>query len=168
MSEIDAATALETLHARHYVRLVRLATVLVDQQTSAEEIVQDAFLAMIGRWDRLRDLGAAEAYLRRSVVNGSRDRLRRRRVRRALPLPAVTIERSAEDHAVSNDEQRRVVAALRDLPTRQRDVLALRHLGGLSERETAETLGISQGAAKSAAHKGIATLRRKMDSGEQS
>src|ERR1700712_895918 len=75
------------LHADHYVPLVRLAVVLIDQRESAEEVVQDAFLATIRRWDQLRDPSAAQAYLRRAVVNGSRDRLRARRVRRAAMVP---------------------------------------------------------------------------------
>ena len=151
------------LHARHYVNLVRLAVALIDRQESAEEVVQDAFLATIRRWDELRDPSAAEAYLRRAVVNGSRDRLRARRVRRAIKIPAPDHMRSPEDEVLLLEEHRALIDALRTLPRRQREVLVLRYFGDLSERETAGAVGISVGGVKSSAHRGMAALRRALD-----
>ena len=148
------------LHACHYVQLVRLAVALIDQRESAEEVVQDAFLATIRRWDQLRDRSAAQAYLRRAVVNGSRDRLRARRVRRAAMIPTAGFVRSPEDQALLLEEHRALIAALRTLPKRQREVLVLRYFSDLSERETAEAVGISIGGVKSSAHRGMVALRR--------
>lgn len=163
---VTTAEALAALHARSYVSLVRLAVALVDSQPSAEEIVQQAFVNVLGRRGRLPDLDSLEAYLRRAVVNGARDRLRHRRVRRAVGLPHEVPVASAEERAVGNDEQRRLLMALAELPTRQREVLVLRYFGDLSEASTADVLDISVGTVKSTAHKGIAALRRLLESQE--
>jgi RNA polymerase sigma-70 factor (sigma-E family) len=148
------------LHARHYVHLVRLAVALIDHQESAEEVVQDAFLATLRRRPHLRDPSAAQAYLRRAVVNGSRDRLRARRVRRAATLPQAGQIRSPEDEVLMLEEHRALIDALRTLPQRQREVLVLRYFSDLTERETADAVGISIGGVKSSAHRGMAALRR--------
>ena len=67
----DADEAVTQLYAAHYTGLVRLAALLVRNSGEAEEIVQDAFVAMHGRWRRLREPDKALGYLRRSVVNAS-------------------------------------------------------------------------------------------------
>lgn len=150
---------LELLHARHYVALVRLAVALVDRLETAEDIVQEAFLQLFRNWSRLRDTGAADAYLRRAVVNRSRDELRARRVRRAhsprrlIPVP------SSEEQVFLAERERLLLNALKALPHKQREVLALRYFVGLSERETAAVVGRPLGTVKSAAHRGIAALR---------
>ncbi len=76
----DADDAVEHLYAAHWRRLVRLSVLLVRDQGVAEEVVQDAFVAMHGRWRRLRDPDKALAYLRQAVVNRSRSALRHRGV----------------------------------------------------------------------------------------
>lgn len=155
----DADDALTAMYAAHYRTLVRLATFLLHDQPSAEEIVQDAFVAMHASWRRLRDPERAEAYLRQAVVNRSRSRLRHRRVEaKHAPKPAPDAP-SAEYGALGALERRSVVDALAALPQRQREVLVLRYYGDLSEAQIAETLGISQGAVKSHAARGVAALR---------
>src|ERR1700683_3900897 len=74
-SSADAVTALYEAHA---LGLVRLAVVLVGDQGSAEDIVQDAFLGLFRRWDRLPDTSYPLAYVRVSVLNGCRTALRHR------------------------------------------------------------------------------------------
>ena len=78
----DREQAVSALFVTHWDRLVRLATLLVDDRQTAEEVVQDAFVATYERWGRLRDTTAVLGYLQRCVVNGSRSRLRRRGVAR--------------------------------------------------------------------------------------
>lgn len=156
-----ADEALEQLYAAHWRSLVRLAVLLVHDTGLAEEIVQDAFVAVHGRWRRLRDPDRALAYLRQTVVNGARSALRHRAVvtRHAraqrrdpeVPLP--------DDAALAADRRAAVLAAMRALPDRQREVLALRYYAGLSEAEIAEALGISRGSVKSHASRGAAALR---------
>jgi RNA polymerase sigma-70 factor (sigma-E family) len=160
----SADEALELLYAAHWRRLVRLAVLLVHDLGTAEEIVQESFVAVHGRWSRLHDPDKALAYLRQSVVNRSRSHLRhlavvRRHVdREPPPEPAAGADHAAVDQA----RRATVLAALRTLPRRQREVLALRYYLELSEAEIAETLGISRGAVKSHASRGAAALRAQL------
>jgi RNA polymerase sigma-70 factor (sigma-E family) len=157
----SADDALEQLYAAHWRRLVRLGVLLVHDQGVAEEVVQDCFIALHRHWGQLRDPDRALSYLRRSVVNRSRSHLRHLTVvknhaeREATPEPMAGADHTA--YALA----RRVVIleALRRLPQRQREVLALRYYLDLTEAEIADTLGISRGAVKSHASRGAAALR---------
>jgi DNA-directed RNA polymerase specialized sigma24 family protein len=66
------------MYRAHYAALVRLAAVLIGDVATAEDVVQDSFIAMHGTWWRLRDTARALPYLRRSVINRSRSVLRHR------------------------------------------------------------------------------------------
>lgn len=156
----SADHAVTVLYGAHWSPLVRLAALLTRDASVAEEIVQDAFVALHGRWSRLADPAAAHAYLRTSVVNGARSRLRHREVEVRLRQPAPPEPAGPEERAVQSLEDARVLAALRTLPARQQEVLVLRYFGDLSEEDIARTLDISRGAVKSHAHRGIAALRR--------
>ena len=164
---IDADTALEQLYAAHYTGLVRLAVLLLRDQPLAEDVVQDSFVAMHRRWGRVEP-GSAPAYLRQTVVNRSRSALRHRAVvARHQPHPVP--DGAPADHRLLQTERRaRVLDALAELPTRQREVLVLRHYLELSEAEIATTLGISRGAVKSHASRGAAALRRRLSPEEES
>lgn len=153
----SADEALEQLYAAHWRSLVRLSVLLVRDQGVAEEVVQDAFVAVHARWSRLRDPGRALAYLRQTVVNRSRSALRHRAVveRHAATLRTV----DSPDSTPDSDRREVVLDALRALPQRQREVLALRYYLDLSEADIAEALGISRGAVKSHASRGAAALR---------
>ena len=156
---------LAALFRRHHLELVRLALLLVGDQPTAEDVVQDVFARLQARDGRLagRDDGGL-AYARTAVVNGCRSELRHRvttrRASAALPPPAV--QDSAEGQALLAEDRRRVLAALSQLPPRRREVLVLRYYLGLSEAEIAATLGISAGAVKSSAARGLAALARKI------
>ena len=159
----DADTAVDELYAAHYRRLVRLSVLLVRDVETAEEVVQDSFVAMHGRWRALRDPDNALAYLRQTVVNRSRSVLRRRNVQ-ARHTPAVALDHhGADEDALVSERRGAVLDALRELPTRQREVLALRYYADLSEAEIATTLGISRGAVKSHASRGAAALRHLLE-----
>jgi RNA polymerase sigma-70 factor (sigma-E family) len=130
---------------------------------SAEEIVQDAFVAMHGRWHRLRDPHKALAYLRTSVVNRCRSRQRHLVVvDKHMPhsLPDVP---SAEQVALRTAETERVIEAMRSLPEKQRTVMVLRYYGDLSEAEIAEAMGISRGSVKSHAARATKSLRHVLE-----
>jgi len=149
------------LFETHYSALVRLAAILVDDVGSCEEIVQDAFAKLIT--SRPGPAPGKEApYLRSAVLNGARSRLRKRQVRRRQVEPVPPPEPPAEHEAVHRLETRRVLDAVRSLPTRQAEVLALRFQADLSELEIAETLGISPGSVKTHASRGIAALRDRL------
>ena len=158
----SADQALEQLYAAHWRQLVRLAVLLVRDVGTAEEVAQDAFVAMHGRWGRLRDDDKALAYLRQTVVNRSRSVLRHRGVvdrhLRASSGPETTAP-PADTPAIDADRRSAVLAALGRLPDRQREVLVLRHYLELSEAEIADALGIARGSVKSHASRGSAALR---------
>jgi RNA polymerase sigma-70 factor (sigma-E family) len=159
----DADEAVTTLYTAHYRSLVRLGALLLRDTGAAEEVVQDAFVAMHGSWRRLRDPDKALAYLRQSVVNRSRSALRHRKVvdrHRPAPMPDAP---SAEYGALAALEHEAVLAALRQLPTRQREALVLRYYGDLSEAEIAESMGVSRGAVKSHTSRGMSALRELLE-----
>ena len=158
--------AVSGLFVAHHRRLVGLAALLADDRGTAEEIVQEAFLSLYRRWRLLRDPSAAIAYLDRCVVNGGRDRLRRKR-RYAVILPRLATAPealdSAEQHAVAHHEYDRIWLEIRNLPRRQREVLVLRYYLDQSETEIAATLGVSRGSVKTHASRGLATLAGRLD-----
>ena len=157
-----ADEAVTRLYVAHYRPLVRLATLLLHDQGAAEEIVQDAYVALHGRWPRLRDADKALGYLRISVLNRCRSALRHRRVVRAylaVTRPAADAP-SAESGALELIRHQAVLAALRALPTRQREAVVLRYYADLSEAETAALMGVSRGAVKSHTFRGLAALKQ--------
>ncbi|GAA2155151.1 SigE family RNA polymerase sigma factor [Nocardioides koreensis] len=159
----SADDALERLYAAHWRRLVRLSVLLVRDVPTAEEVVQDAFVAVHARWSRLRDPDLALAYLRQTVVNRSRSALRHRAVVTRHAERSVPAYASGADEEVTASSRRdAVLDAMRELPRRQREVLALRYYLDLSEAEIADTLGISRGAVKSHASRGSAALRDRL------
>jgi RNA polymerase sigma-70 factor (sigma-E family) len=159
---LDREATFEQLYAAHWRRLVRLAVLLLRDQGRAEEVVQDAFVAVHDRWRTLRDPAKAAAYLRTSVVNRARSELRHRGVEEryaARQSGREPLEAPADVPLLAADRRSAVLTALQQLPTRQREVLALRHYLELSEAEIADTLGISRGSVKAHASRGAATLR---------
>jgi RNA polymerase sigma-70 factor (sigma-E family) len=162
----DADEAVTQLYAAQYRALVRLATLLLRDVGAAEEIVQDSFVAMHGSWRRLRDHDRALAYLRQAVVNRSRSALRHRTVeQRHAPAP-MPDHASAEHGALEALERDDLIRALQRLPRRQREVLVLRYYVDLSEAQIADTIGISRGAVKSHASRGMAALRLSLEQTE--
>ncbi|HEX6936493.1 MAG TPA: SigE family RNA polymerase sigma factor, partial [Actinomycetes bacterium] len=159
----DADEAVTRLYAVHYRSLVRLAALLLRDAAVAEEVVQDSFVAMHGAWRRLADPDRALAYLRQSVVNRSRSVLRRRTVASRHAPSAAPPAPSAEHGALVALEHAEVLAALRLLPQRQREVLVLRYYADLTEAEIADAIGISRGAVKSHASRGLAALRSSLE-----
>jgi RNA polymerase sigma-70 factor (sigma-E family) len=153
----------EAAYREHYRSLVRLASVLVDDVGTCEEIVQEAFVQVWRRGPGLRQPDRLPAYLRSAVLNGARSTMRHRLVsRRHLhvapdPFPA------AETTALAGDPDGEVLSALRALPARQREVLSLRYYLDLSEAEIARTLGISAGSVKTHASRGLAALADRLE-----
>ncbi|MDT7743703.1 MAG: hypothetical protein QOE59_2781 [Actinomycetota bacterium] len=159
-----APRTLSDLYQDHRMRMVRLAVLLVDDPSTAEDVVQEAFTGLHRHWSGLRDEAAAIGYLRTAVVNGSRSVLRRRRTARDYVPPHQANARSAESLALLSAEHQAVVDALATLPPRQREVLVLRYYGGLSEAEIADATGISRGTVKSTASRALDAVARVMGS----
>jgi RNA polymerase sigma-70 factor (sigma-E family) len=162
-AERDAERLVTMLYTEQYRSLVRLAVLLVHDVHTAEEVVQDAFVAMQTGWRRLRDTEKALSYLRQAVVNKSRSVLRHRTViDKNAPKPAPD-EPSAEQGAIALLERSAVIAALRGLPDRQREAIVLRYYADLSEAQIAAAMGISRGAVKSHTARGMSSLRTSLE-----
>jgi RNA polymerase sigma-70 factor (sigma-E family) len=155
----DPDVAVEEMYAAHWGQLVRLAVLLVHDQAAAEDVVQDAFVAMHGRWSRLRDPDKALAYLRQAVVNRSRSVLRHRVVVERHARTAAPDEVVVDGPGLGGARRDAVRAALLRLSDRQREVLVLRHYLDWSEAQVADALGITRGAVKAHAHRGSIALR---------
>ncbi len=150
---------LAALYAEHRRSLARIALLLVDDLASAEDVVHDAFIALQQHQGRLRNPAAAIGYLRSTVVNNARSVLRKRQTaRRHLRLVREVTVDPADSELLLATEQQEVLAAVRRLPRRQQEVLVLRYWSNLSEAEIADTLGISRGAVKSNASRGMDKL----------
>jgi RNA polymerase sigma-70 factor (sigma-E family) len=149
----SADEGIDELYRQVHVRTVRLAVMLTGNAGAAEELLQEAFVRVWRSWDRIRDVDAAHAYLRTTVVNLSRSFLRRRTLEVRHRFRRV-------DDAVQIDPDVRIdlLRAVAKLPARQRACVALRFYEDLSEPQTAELLGISVGAVKSQTHKALQRL----------
>jgi RNA polymerase sigma-70 factor (sigma-E family) len=159
----SADLAVIELYSVQYKALVRLAAMLVRDTSTAEEVVQDAFIAMHDGWHRLKDSEKALAYLRQAVVNRSRSVLRHRVVvEKNAPKPAPDMP-SAEHGAMALLERSAVIAALRDLPERQREAIVLRYYADLSEADIAAAMRISRGAVKSHTARAMASLKAALE-----
>jgi RNA polymerase sigma factor (sigma-70 family) len=121
-------------------------------------VVQECFIAMYHAWGRLRDSRSAVGYLRRSVTNGAVSVLRRQAVaaRHATWVPDLP---SAEDEALFLLERAAVVSALRALPPRQRQAIALRYYAGLPEAQIAAIMGVTEGTVKTHIFRAATSLR---------
>ena len=158
-ADVEWDAALLGLYESQRAGLVRLAVLLTDDRGAAEDVVQDAFLALQRRWHAVDPLAAA-GYLRISVVNGARSLLRRRGVARRHLRVAEPDEGPSADLALLLDEEHReVVEALRTLPRRQREVLVLRYWLDLPLADIAVAMGTGSGTVKSQLSRGLARLQ---------
>ena len=160
--DADARQQVTALFEAHALGLVKLAKVMLGDQSIAEDVVQDAFAGMYRNWSSLQDRGKALGYLRASVLNGCRTahRTRTRRDRALLLVPGAVAVVSAEESALVGEANREALAALRALPARQREAVLLRHYLGLTEEEAAQAMNIARGTVKSATSRGLSTLAR--------
>jgi RNA polymerase sigma-70 factor (sigma-E family) len=159
----SADRAVLELYAAHYLSLVRLAALLVRDTPTAEEVVQDSFVALHGGWQLLRDADKALAYLRQAVMNRCRSVLRHRAVvGPSLQMGPPNRPGAAHDALVAL-ERDSFRATLRDLPDRQREAIVLRYYADMSEEEIAAAMGISRGAVKSHTTRGMSALRAALE-----
>jgi RNA polymerase sigma-70 factor (sigma-E family) len=149
------------LYLRHADAAVRLAYLLTGDRALAEDLVQDAFVRLAGRLVHLRDPGAFDAYLRRTVVNLSNSYFRRKRVERAyLERERAVFEPGAGRQSDDSPEDREELwRALQRLSERQRAAIVLRFYEDLSEAQVADILNARPGTVKSLVSRGLETLR---------
>jgi RNA polymerase sigma-70 factor (sigma-E family) len=158
------STKLDELYARHAGGAVRLAYLLLQDRAVAEDIVQDAFVRLAGRLVHLRDPGAFDAYLRRTVVNLSRSYVRRKMLERAfLRREMATAQRDTVRWPTSSVEDRELLwRALGRLPERQRVAIVLRFYEDLPAAQVADILRCRPGTVKSRVSRGLEALRLEM------
>lgn len=157
---------LELFH-REARALVRLARLFVDNRDAAEDIVQEAFIRLARNVHRIDDPAKAPAYLRSIVLNLARDNNRRglMSLRHAPPAGReVDLQPgSIDDRIVRNERQQQVLEAVRSLPRRQRDCIALRYFEERSIEEIAATLDVSVNSVKTHLQRALASLERVLE-----
>jgi RNA polymerase sigma factor (sigma-70 family) len=148
----DVSRTVAALYQEHYRPLVRLAVLLVSDLAAAEEIVQEAFADLHGTWRTLPGPDAALRYLRRSLI---------RRSRPATPAAGATKPAAGQAAAESRQAgpEAGLLAALRALPARQREVLVLRYFADLPEAEIAAVTGTRIAVVRTYATRGMSSLR---------
>lgn len=157
----DADQLYEQLFHGHFSAMTRLAAML--GADDPEDVAQEAFVRLHRRTRTLRDPHAAAGYLRTTVVNLTRSRLRHlsvvRRHRPAAPQDVA----SAEHHAVRRESSRELVDALGRLSARHREALVLRYWLDLTETEMADAMQVSRGTVKSHVSRGLDALAALME-----
>ncbi len=151
---MSAPESFEEYVGARYATLLRTAYLLTSNRQDAEDLVQTTLMKAVPAWKRIES--NPDGYLRRIMVNDSISRWRRHRGREVL-----TDE--PPDRGTSDADGSRAVAlerALAGLAPRQRAVIVLRYYEDLTERETAELLGIAVGTVKSQAREALARLRQ--------
>ena len=161
--------AYDALVARHTASAYRTA-VLLGAGPDAEDVVQEAFVKAYRNLSRYRAEASFRSWLLAIVANETRN-LHRTRTRRdglmlraaaADPVAAVTAE-DGLDAVLAAERRAALVAALRRLPARDREVIVCRYLLDLGEEETVTVLGVARGTVKSRTHRALTKLRALLD-----
>lgn len=156
-TDSEPVWAFEQLYRRDYTRLVALAYGLSGSRAAAEELVQEAFLAAHRRWHEIGAYDEPAAWLRRVVVNRAVSVVRRR-VAEGLALARLGARRQLPEALPEHDEA--VWRAVRALPRRQAQVVALHYVDDLAVAEMAAILGCAEGTVKAHLHQARRSLAR--------
>ena len=159
IARVDSGAEVEELFRSHHDRLLRALYLLTGDADEADELLQEAFLKVWQHWERVRRMDDPPGYLYRTAMNAFRTRWRRRAVERRLrPRASVSADpiQAAVDHAA-------VMAALGELPPRQRLALVLTEFMDRSAQEAAAVLGVKEVTVRSLASQARATLRRRLE-----
>ena len=162
-SQADVDRIVAHLFTVEAANLVRLARFFVDDRDAAEDLVQEAFIRLARSIHRVKDPDAAPAYLRSIVLNLARDHNRRGLVSLRHRLPADPAPAGLDEGLEIREDQQRVIDALRDLASGQRNCLVLRYYLELSNPEIAQTLGVSVNTVKTQIRRGMAALERLLE-----
>jgi RNA polymerase sigma-70 factor (sigma-E family) len=158
--------SLAELFVRQMPRAVAIAYLMTGDRGVAEDLAQEAFIRLAGRFRHIRSPDAFDAYLRTTVVNLALSHLRRRRVERAY-LQRERRRPSGVTESMPDVARREELwAEVLELPARQRAALVLRYYEDLSERQTADVLATSVPAVRSLVSRGIEALRGRITRGD--
>jgi RNA polymerase sigma-70 factor (ECF subfamily) len=157
------AEPFDTFYRREFPRLLDLARALVGP-TLAEDLAQEAMLVAYRRWDSICDIGSPTGYVRGICVHKAASLVRRRVLERRVlgrlasrPAPVVD---------VLSDESERFWDAVRQLPRRQAQTVALRYALELPVAEIAEVLDCAEGTVKAQLHRARQALASSLALGE--
>lgn len=147
----DRTLRVEELFERHYDALCDLAFLILGDRHLGEEIVMDALVKIFSGWGRIRDVDRADVYLKRTVVNLCRSRIRRKVIERRVNEIA---HGRAEDVShpwdpAVGESARNVWTAVRSLPVRQRACIVLRYAEDLSDEQIGRILDCSPSTVRS-------------------
>lgn len=145
----------ESLFLDVHDRLYRALYFITGSSADAEELMQDAFLTLWERWDRLDTIDDPVAYLFRVALNGVRMRARRARVAAQKILPAASARDPFDDVHVREDVRR----MLRGITPRQRTAIVLTEIFGYSSEQAAQIMHIQPTTVRALASQGRAALR---------
>jgi RNA polymerase sigma-70 factor (sigma-E family) len=140
--------------------VLRTAYLLTGDRHTAEDLTQTAFAKLYLAWERVRDQGSIDGYLRRILVNENNSLWRRGWKKREYATDDLPDAGHATD-AYDEGQRAAVWAVVQTLPRKARAVVVLRYYEQLSEAETADILGISVGTVKSQTSRALATLRER-------
>ena len=150
---------LAALYKQHAPAAFRLAYLLTGDAGLAEDLVQEAFVRLIGRFTDIRRPEAFPAYLRRTVVNLSYGTFRHRRVERAYLHRERGLASTAAGGLPNVEARDELWTQLQKVARRQRAALVLRYYEDLSEQQTADLMGCSTRTVKSLVTRGIQAMR---------
>ncbi len=146
----------EDLFADEHERLYRALYLIVGNSHEAEELMQDAFVHVLERWDRIDN---PAGYLYRSAFNSTHSRFRRLK----LAAKRTLTPGQPEDPFAAADLRDQIVRALRELPERQRAALVLLDLLDYRSEEAAKVLRVEASTVRSLASHARATLKLSME-----
>ena len=173
--------AFVVLVRRHHAAMLRLASGYVPSLAVAEEVVQDTWLGVLRGLDGFEGRSSVTTWLFRILVNRARTAGTRERRSIAIGDPGRAVDQSRFDAAgawaspperwVEDADDRlhaaklasRLRSAIDDLPERQRDVVTLRDVDGLSSEEVCGVLAISEGNQRVLLHRGRSRLRQVLE-----
>ena len=153
---VGSAEDFEDFFLREYAAIVGLAYALCGDRSVAEDLAQEAFLAAHRSWGRLATYDRPGAWVRRVVANLAVSAFRRRLVEAKAILRLAAREEPLVDDLPPDHAE--FWAAVRALPRRQAQVIALFYVDDLPVAEIAEILGVSVGSVKKHLHEGRRTL----------
>jgi len=157
MSRAERETEFREYMLGRWPSLVRFAYGLTGDRGLAEDLVQTALVKVFVSWTRVWRADDPDAYVRRMLINANHGRFRKRRVAEKTggALPEVAVADPSDELA----RRSALVAALMELPVKQRAVVVMRYWEGLTEAQTAAVLGCSVGNVKSQASRALVKLR---------
>lgn len=147
LSSSDKRQSVERLFRQHYPHLVQTLCIATLNADIAADAAQQAFLQLYTKWDEVSGHENLPGWLYRTGLNWWRDQMRRSRRSIRLRQDQAVVS-SSGGHVVWEPEQG-LIKALKRLPERQRQAVALHYVAGLSQKEVAVVMGLSEGAVKS-------------------